>query len=61
MNLAGPAGLVGFLAMFGEAGAFERDREFGLQFCNVNGEGRRWIGRSVGAAALPGGEGDRRG
>ena len=48
VDLAGPAVLAGFLAVFGEAGAFERGREFGLQFCNVNGKGRRWIRRSRG-------------
>jgi hypothetical protein len=42
VDLAGPAGLVGFLAVLGEAGALERGGEFGLQLSDVTGgEGSR--------------------
>ena len=48
VDLGGPAILVGLLAVLGEAGAFKRRREFGLQFCDFNGEGRPWLRRSRG-------------
>ena len=45
VDLGGPAVLVGLLAVLGEAGAFERCRELGLQFSEVMGAGgRRWSG-----------------
>jgi hypothetical protein len=48
VDFAGPAVLVGFLAVLGETGAFERGRQFGLQLDDVHGEGREWIRGSCG-------------
>ena len=50
MNLAGPAGLVRFLAVLGQAGAFEGGGEFGLQLGEVTGGGGVGdVGASAGA------------
>ena len=47
VDLAGPAGLVGFLAVFGETGTFERRGELRLQFGEVVGRlWRSWRRRS---------------
>ncbi len=51
VDLAGPASLVRFLAVFGEAGTFKGCRELGLQLGDIVGEDDSAVGRATSEAA----------